>query len=118
LIFLYGVGGSNHDDEIVDTPTDDFSSELAYSVIIYNKGPLAFQAIREAMGDDAFFAAIASYFDATAFHVAQPQDLRTAFADATNADIDAVWKNWIEEANGTTDIPLEVALEILRSIGG
>lgn len=118
LIFLYGVGGTDHDDEAIDTPTDDFSSELAYSVIIYNKGPLAFQAIREAMGDDAFFAAVSSYFDANAFHIAQPQDLLSAFESETDVDIDAVWENWIEEANGKTDIPLELALEILRSLGG
>lgn len=118
LIFLYGVGGTNHDDEVLDTPTDDFSSELAYGVIVYDKGPLAFQAIREAMGDDAFFAAISSYFDANAFHIAQPEDLLAAFEAETDTDIGAVWENWIEEANGASDIPLEVALEILRSLGG
>lgn len=117
LIYLYGVGGSEHDDEVVDTPTDDFSSELAYGVIVYNKGPLAMQAIREAMGDDAFFAAISSYFDANALHIAQPDDLLNAFEAETDDDIEAVWQHWIEEANGKTDITLEEALEILRSLG-
>jgi len=35
----------------------------------------------------------------------------------TDVDIAAVWQNWIEEANGKDDIPLELALEILRSLG-
>jgi hypothetical protein len=117
LIYLYGVGGTANEDAVLDTPTDDFRSELAYSVIVYNKGPLAFQAIREAMGDDAFFSAIASYFDAHALQIAQPDDLLDAFVAETDVDIAAVWQNWIEEANGKDDIPLELALEILRSIG-
>ncbi|CAN5330560.1 M1 family metallopeptidase [soil metagenome] len=119
LIYLYGVGGAEHDDEVIDTPTDAFSTGLAYGVIIYNKGPLAFQAIREAMGDDSFFTAISSYFDANALHIARPDDLLSAFEAeaAPGLDIDEVWEHWINEANGKTDIPLEDALEILRSLG-
>jgi hypothetical protein len=119
LIYLYGVGGTEHDDEVINTPTDDFSTGLAYGVIIYNKGPLAFQAIREAMGDDSFFTAISYYYDSYALLIAQPDDLLDAFQAeaAPGLDIDEVWEHWIEEANGKTDIPLEDALEILKSLG-
>ncbi|MEZ4496023.1 MAG: M1 family aminopeptidase [Thermomicrobiales bacterium] len=80
VIYLWGMPSGPSVDEPVNTATDAFSSGTAYGVIIYNKGPLAFQAIREAIGDEPFFDAIASYFRDQQLLIAQPDDLENAFA--------------------------------------
>jgi hypothetical protein len=120
VIFLHGMSGGPRDDEIVNTPTDAFSSSTAYGVIIYNKGPLAFQAFREAMGDDSFFAAVASYYREHLLHIGQPDDLRDAFvAEAPpGLDFPELWQYWIEEANGREDFPAEVLDAILTVLRG
>jgi aminopeptidase N len=114
------MSGGPRDDEIVNTPTDAFSSSTAYGVIIYNKGPLAFQAFREAMGDDSFFAAVASYYREHLLHIGQPDDLRDAFvAEAPpGLDFPELWQYWIEEANGREDFPAEVLDAILTVLRG
>jgi hypothetical protein len=119
LIFLYGVFSAPNDDEVVDTPTDSFSSGEAYGTIIYSKGSIGFQAIREELGDDAFFAALQAYYADNALLIAQPDDLLDAFAEAAPEDIDIVpvWENWIEQANGKTDFPQDLAEELLGGLG-
>jgi hypothetical protein len=84
------------DDEIVDTPTDDFSSSRGYVLAAYSKSPLGFAAIRETMGDDAFFGALQAYVREFRFRVATPPDLLAAFRAATDQDVQAVWTQWFE----------------------
>src|SRR5690606_36442213 len=107
-------------DEPVDTPTDEFRNSIAYGVIVYNKGPLAFQAIREALGDDAFFPAVAASFARMQLLIAQPADLYDALAAAAPADLDfaALWRHWIEEANGIEDFPPETFEQVLIALRG
>lgn len=120
VIYLWGMSRGPSTDEPVNTPTDAFSSGTAYGVIIYNKGPLAMQAIREAMGDDPFFAAIAAYFLNQQLLIAQPDDLYAAFeAEAPEElDFDELWSHWIEEANGAEDFPAELLNDILAALRG
>jgi hypothetical protein len=115
LFWLYGLNDGV--DQVVDTPTDAFPSETDYGTVIYNKGPLGFQAIREAMGDDAFFAALQAYFTDETLGIAQPEDLLAAFNDAADAPIDDVWNHWINEANGTDDYTRQFYEDLLRQFG-
>ena len=94
-------------DEIVDTPTDAFSSSRGYVMAAYSKAPMGFAAIRETVGDEAFFAALRAYVHAFCFRVATPDDLRTAFDAASDQDVDSVWTHWFEERNGTDDVTPE-----------
>jgi aminopeptidase N len=98
---------AGHADEIVDTPTDAFSSSRGYVMAAYSKAPLGFAAIRETVGDEAFFAALHAYVDAFCFRVATPDDLRAAFDAASEANVDVVWTHWFEERNGTDDVTPE-----------
>ena len=120
VIYLWGMPSGPSVDEPVNTATDAFSSGTAYGVIIYNKGPLAFQAIREAIGDEAFFDAIASYFRDQQLLIAQPDDLENAFAAEAPSDLDfeALWQHWIEEANGADDFPPELLDNVLTALRG
>jgi hypothetical protein len=120
VIYLHGMAGGPREDEPVNTPTDAFSTSTAYGVIIYNKGPLAMQAFREALGDDAFFTAISAYFSDRQLLIAQPDDLYAAFAAEAPSgfDFETLWRHWIEEANGVEDFPAELLEEILTLLRG
>ncbi len=120
VIYLWGLASGPSQDEPVDTPTDEFSSSTAYGVIIYNKGPLAMQAFREALGDEPFFAAVAAYFRDRLLLIAQPDDLFTAFDVEAPADLDfaALWRHWIEEAKGAEDFPAELLNDVLAALRG
>jgi hypothetical protein len=96
---LFGLDG----DQVVDTPTDDFSSQSDYATTIYNKGALGFQAIHDAIGDDAFFDALQAYAAEYSFRIAQPDDLLAAFEAASGEDLTALWQHWFEAAKGDQD---------------
>jgi hypothetical protein len=87
-------------DVVVDTPTDAFPSGSDYSYAVYQKAPLGFRAIYEAIGPDAFADAIQRYYVAHRFTTATPADLLAAFEAASGQDLDALWNSWFEEANG------------------
>ena len=89
-------------DEIVDQRTDDFS-QSDYGVMIYGKGALGFGAIREALGDDTFFAALGDYYHEMRFQIATPDDLLAAFEQASGEDLGDLWHHWFEAAEGEQD---------------
>lgn len=91
-------------DPIVDQPTDDFSPGNAYVLAAYSKAPLGFGAIREQIGDEAFFAALENYVAEFSFGVATPDDLQAAFEEASGEDLDALWTHWFESAEGEQDL--------------
>lgn len=91
-------------DPVVDQPTDDFPTGDAYVLAAYSKAPLGFEAIREQIGDEAFFAALEEYVDAFRFGVATPDDLQAAFEGTSGDDLDALWTHWFERDEGERDI--------------
>ncbi len=93
----------NGGDDIADQPTDAFLSDSAYGTIIYDKAALGFGAIRDEIGDRAFFAALRAYAAANRFTVATPDDLLTAFETASNEQLDDLWHHWFEAAEGDQD---------------
>ncbi len=87
------------DDRVVDQPTDAFPQRSDYDTAIYSKAALGFGAIRQAIGDDAFFAALRDYAARERFQVAQPDDLKQAFERASGKNLDALWEKWFESAH-------------------
>ncbi len=98
LRYLFGTG-----DVVTDYPTDDYGTASAYVVAAYYKGAVAFGAVREAIGDEAFFDGLHRYVAEFRFAVATPDDLRACFEAASGDDLDALWANWFDEENGTVD---------------
>ena len=99
LAMLYAGDG----DQLVDYPTDDFPTQGDYGATIYGKGALGFGAILDAIGDDAFFAALKDYLQDFRFKVATPVDLRAVFERASGQDLDELWHHWFEAKEGKQD---------------
>ncbi len=66
-----------------------------YINIIYSKGPLFFHAVRERIGDEAFFAALRDYAGRHRYGIAYADDLFAAFRRHTDTPIDDLIAFWI-----------------------
>ncbi|HEX2274591.1 MAG TPA: M1 family aminopeptidase [Acidimicrobiales bacterium] len=90
-----------------DQPTTDFASSHQYGAVVYGKAPELFERLRSLVGDEATLAALRRYAEANAFRVATPGGLRDALVSAApsrSAEIDALWRRWMEEAHGDEDL--------------
>jgi hypothetical protein len=98
------LGGS---DQPVLLPASAYNGPLEYSAIVYGKGALGFDKIRETMGDEAFFSAVKKYYKKFWFQTAGPYDFRDIAVSSNPANkekVEAVFKHWMEEEHGDQDI--------------
>lgn len=88
-------------DGIVDLPITTPRQGPSAGVLDYGKAALGFLAIREAIGDDAFFAALSDYAARFSYRNATPDDLRAAFERASGQDLTDFWHVWFNAAETT-----------------
>lgn len=69
--------------------------EEAYGAFVYSKAPKFFQAVRDQIGDAAFFRALRSYYQNFKFRIATPNDLVQEFNAAGGQNITPLFNQWI-----------------------
>jgi aminopeptidase N len=104
-------------DQIVDYPTDAFPDMNTYAATVYGKGALGFDALRQTIGDAAFFAGLQRYYVAQRFTIATPDDMLAAFEAASGKDLTAFWHHWFEAPEGMRDYTRGDYLDLLRRLG-
>ncbi|HEY0404918.1 MAG TPA: M1 family aminopeptidase [Pyrinomonadaceae bacterium] len=96
------------EDMAADRAAREYRNFFQYSAIVASKGALMFTALRELMGDEKFFAALRSYYQANMLEVAEMDDLRGAFmAETPLAERRAVartFNRWLSGKRGDEDI--------------
>lgn len=97
----YERGLESRGDQIVDMPTDDYSTGGDYVYAMYFKAAVGFSEIQDEIGRDAFFEGLRLYFERFRFAVAEPDDLLQALEDASGEDLDDLWELWFEETAST-----------------
>jgi aminopeptidase N len=70
----------------------------SYGVVVYWKGALFFQAVRDAIGDEAFFRALRNYYATHKYKIATPEDLLNAFEEAAGRQLDGLYQEWLYSA--------------------
>ena len=90
-------------DGIADVPVSNDLNGVLHSIMVYGKAALGFEAIRQEIGDEAFFAALARYGETFRFDIATPADLQAAFERTSGRDLDALWTFWFAAADATVD---------------
>ena len=93
--------GSN--DAPVDRPVEAFASMVVYAGIVYGKAPYYYQALRQTLGDEAFFGGLRAYVQKYAFKVAPSTALADVLAPQ-NPKVAALAKHWLEETHGDEDL--------------
>lgn len=96
------------EDMEADRAAREYRNSFQYSAIVSSKGALMFTALRGLMGDEKFFAALRSYYNANKFEVAELDDLRGSFiAEAPLEQRRAVartFSRWLSQKRGDQDI--------------
>ncbi len=94
-------------DARADQPTTDFQSSYQYGAVVYGKAPQLYERLRALLGEETVLSALRRYAEAHAFRVASPADLRAALvaaAPSRAAEVDGLWRRWMEEAHGDEDL--------------
>lgn len=88
-------------DNLDDLVTEDLKyfegspEQKPYSTIVYSKGALALKAIREEIGDKAFFEALQNYYQANKYLIAVSDDLLASFEKSAGSSLDRLYEQWL-----------------------
>ncbi|MCW5882122.1 MAG: M1 family metallopeptidase [Anaerolineae bacterium] len=88
------------EDDIVGEGLAHFEGGNRYGPVVYIKGPLFFHAIRQRLGDEAFYRGLQSYYQQNKYGIATPERLVAAFNGAGGPRIDDLFDKWILKAEG------------------
>ena len=96
------------EDRAADSPSREFRNSFQYAAIVASKGALMFVALRQLLGEERFFKALRSYYEANKLEVAELDDLRAAFvAEAELLQrrmVTRTFNRWLNEKRGDEDI--------------
>ena len=117
------LGGS---DAPANLPTARYENSLQYGAVVYGKGALYYDAVRRAMGDEAFFNALRRYYREYRGRIASQKDLLRIFiSESHGVPVEAIYRRWIEETHGDEDISAGTVPEfqnlpdaLMRMLGG
>ena len=73
---------------------DYFSKEDMFDAHSYNKGGLILHALRQEVGDSAFFLSLKKYLNDRAYQSAEVHHLRFAFEEVTGRDLTLFFNQW------------------------
>ncbi len=73
----------------------EYTNELEYNNIAYNKGIVMFDMLRKSVGDDKFAACLKSYFKNNKGTIAAPENLFAAFK-SSGVDLDGLFTSFME----------------------
>ncbi len=79
----------------VASPVHRFPDSATYSAFVYSGGAVFLDAVREAIGDTAFFNALAGYYSDHAFQIAHSIDLLTHFEQACGCTLSDIFSQYL-----------------------
>ena len=85
-------------DDLVTQSLDYFETEgksRFYSEVVYTKGALFFQALRQEVGDQAFFDALQYYYATNQYRIATAKDLLNTFEQSSGKELDVFFQEWL-----------------------
>ena len=103
---LYRTFGS--EDMAADHPSRDYRNSFQYAAIVMTKGALMFAELQRLLGDERFFAALQSYYQANSLEIADMDDLRGAFIAEAPIEqrrmVARTFNRWLSSKRGDEDI--------------
>lgn len=96
-------------DVLVDQPTESFGDRTSYAAAVYAKASLGFDAIRERIGDEAFFAALQGIVQTRRFETIGGNDLQRSFEDECGCNLGPVWDAWFEHQDLRSATPINAS---------
>ena len=106
-------------DDVVDRPASAFASPIAYAGLVYGKGPFFYRAVRERVGDAAFFAGLSRYVREHRFREASPDAVIDALASESGShasEVRRLARRWLHERHGDEDLGPSDPARVMRSM--
>ncbi|MFC1975716.1 M1 family metallopeptidase [Chloroflexota bacterium] len=91
----YEKATENGEDRAVVGPVGDFS-EREYSIFVYGKGPLFFNALRQKVGNDVYLEIMQTYYTKYKYKMADGDDLLTLVERISGQDVDPLFEKWMQ----------------------
>ena len=88
--------------KLYDEPIDIFDHHL------YEKGGRVLHMLRDVLGDDAFFRALAHYLGKHCHGVVESRDLARAVEDATGRNLDWFFSQWVIDGAGHPELDVGI----------
>ncbi|RME72593.1 MAG: hypothetical protein D6784_13205 [Chloroflexi bacterium] len=82
-------------DRPVAGPVASFT-EQEYSIFVYSKGPLFFDALRQEVGQDTLLKILQTYYRQYRYGIAYPDDLLRVIEQVSGYQVDPLYRAWIE----------------------
>jgi hypothetical protein len=96
------------DDMEASRASREYRNSFQYAAIVATKGALMFEALRQLLGDEKFFAALRDYYTANSLEVADMDDLRGAFIAGAPVEqrraVSRTFDRWLSSRRGDEDI--------------
>ncbi len=108
-------------DAPANLPTSAYANNMQYGAVIYGKGALFYDALRDLVGEAAFYGALRDYYANWNDRIADDRTLRSimiAKAPAKRGQIEALYARWIEGAHGKEDISGGMNMDLGGMLGG
>jgi hypothetical protein len=74
---------------------EELGAPSIYGTVVYTKAALFFRALRQEIGDEAFFVALQRYYQDQKYGIAVPVDLLNAFEEAAGRSLEAFYNEWL-----------------------
>ncbi len=85
----------------MNLPVSEYQNDYEYSYMIYVKGVIMFDSLREMVGEDRLIAGLKKYYSENKFKIASKADFYDAFESACHTDLYGFFEGYL---NGTTII--------------
>jgi hypothetical protein len=74
---------------------ESLNDPTVYSYVVYSKGALFFHALRQEIGDQAYFSALRNYYQDYQFGIASGSDLLKLFEQAAGRPLGDFYRKWL-----------------------
>ena len=79
---------------------ENATNPSSYGGVVYTKGALFFKALRDEIGDEAFFSALQGYYQEHKYQIARGDDLLDSFEEVTGKSLDGLFQDWLNSTEG------------------
>lgn len=95
----YGRVAGTHEDGLFTLPVAAYTDEN-YSPLVYGKGPLFLEALRQRVGDETFFDILRHYLNTFRYRVATGEDFLAVVDQVSGEDLSDLYQEWLWEEEG------------------
>lgn len=89
-------------DTLVNQTVDSFADGLQYETIVYGKGALFYEALREELGNRTFFRFLHRYLERHRYGIVDTAIWQAELAALQNPAVDALYAEWVSQPAATT----------------